>query len=741
MNENLDSQNWYVIKRNKRKKPFDMAKIDAAVTSAYQDVRHCDPPYDILVNLHTAVKNLYLHAGVEEIHVEDIQDTVEKCLMDFKEYDVAKAYIIYREKHNELRFIKERVDYMERYSDQSTNAATSSETDANANVAIKNVANLDGEVYKTTNRKIQRYRMKKELEKEFPGDPINIQYAQDIDNHIVYVHDEASSPAVKNYCEAVTLYPLLVDGTGGMDGLNTTPPKNLSSFCGQLVNLTFLLSSQCKGAVAFGEFFNFLDYFCAKDYGEDYHKRQNDLASEKPKRTVLQSIHQAYQQIVYGWNQPAGNRSYQSPFTNISYYDSNYWHALFDDFCFPDGTKPVWERVDFLQRDFMQWFNKERTKTLLTFPVETMALLSDDKDILDKDYKDFTNYMYSKGHSFFTYISDNPDSLSSCCRLKNKLDSNTFSFTNGLTGVQTGSANVITLNLNRIIQNCDKKLGIKEHGGWRKNEAFIKEYLVEILNRVYKYHTAYKNLLYEVEKKGMLNASTAGYIRMNKLYSTIGLNGINEAAEYLGMECGYNDDYKDFCRLITGTISEQNKLHSRKNYQFNTEFVPAEGLSSKNYNWDKADGYWVPENRVLYNSYFYLADDESTSVLDKFRLHGREFTELLDGGVGLHCNLKDHLTMEQYSKLMDFAIANGTSYYTFNIPNSECTECGHIIKYPVETCPKCGGRMRHWTRVIGFLRPVECFDQYRYIEAQHRYYEQKSDVGNDLRNEKKEIGD
>lgn len=74
-----------------------------------------------------------------------------------------------------------------------------------------------------------------------------------------------------------------------------------------------------------------------------------------------------------GWNQPAGNRSYQSPFTNISYYDSGYWHALFEDFYFPDGTKPEWERVNFLQKDFMQWFNNERTKTLLTFPVNSAA--------------------------------------------------------------------------------------------------------------------------------------------------------------------------------------------------------------------------------------------------------------------------------------------------------------------------------------------------------------------------------
>ena len=356
-----------------------------------------------------------------------------------------------------------------------------------------------------------------------------------------------------------------------------------------------------------------------------------------------------------------------------------------------------------------------------------MALLTDGKDVLDQDYKALTCEMYAEGHSFFTYLSDNPNALASCCRLRNQIQENTFSFTNGLTGVQTGSANVITLNLNRITQNWAREKGftrgyLKDH--FFENADSFKQYFIAILERVYTYHTAYKTLLYETEQAGMLTASNAGYIKMNKLYSTIGENGINEAAEFLGMKCSYNPQYRDFCRLITGTISEQNKIHSKPQFLFNQEFVPAEGLSSKNLNWDKADGYWIPEGRILYNSYFYLANDTETDVLDKFRLHGREFTELLDGGVGLHCNLEEHLSKEQYSKLVDFAIANGTSYFTFNVPNSECTnqQCHHIVKKPMDTCPVCGAPMRQWTRVIGFLRPVENFDKFRHAEAKQRYY-------------------
>ena len=555
------------------------------------------------------------------------------------------------------------------------------------------------------------------------------QYLQDLESHVIYSHDEASTPVIKNYCEAVTLYPLL-DGTGSLDGTSTKAPKHLDSFCGQLVNATFLLASQCKGAVAFGEFFNFFDHFAVMDYGEDYDFKRdvyvdNPHIFEHP-ATIEDKLKQQFQHVVFNWNQPAGNRGAQSPFTNISYYDENYWHALFDDFSFPDGSKPEWRRIDYLQRLFIHWFNEARSETLLTFPVETMALLTDGKDVIDKKYKDLTTEMYAAGHSFFTYLSDNPDSLASCCRLRNQINENVFSFTNGLTGVQTGSCNVITINLNRLVQDAckdeNREFTVYAH-------KLIKTKLTEIVERVHKYHIAYKTMLYEWEANGMFTASKAGYISMSKLYSTVGLNGINEAAEFLGIKCSYNDEYKTFCQLITGTISELNKKNSTKKFQFNTEFVPAESLSSKNYNWDKEDGYWVPENRNLYNSYFYLASDPNTSILDRFKLHGKEFTGTLDGGVGLHCNLEEHLSQKQYEYLINYAIEVGCSYFTFNVPNCQCDKCGHIEKHHFDKCPKCGcEETTDWTRIIGYLRPVKKFDKERYKEALTRVYHKASNL-------------
>lgn len=713
-----------VVKRDGSIEEFNVDKIISAVEKAFKSCNKKMPQY-----LYDMIGALFGTLEGDTIGIEEIQNKVEDVLMNDKHFDVAKSYIIYREQHKQARFIRERIDYMNEYSQSNENAATSSETDANANVTMKNVANLEGEVYKTTNRVIQRQRMKDKLNEMYPE--VAKKYEEDLNSHVIYTHDEATTPVLKQYCMAVSLYPLMMEGVGNIDGITPTPPNDLQSFSGQVTNLIFLLSSQCKGAVAVGEYFIALNYYIVQEFGPNWYEKLDVVTTTdhcNKQRTVRDAIYKAFKQFIYGVNQPAGNRSYQSPFTNVSYYDHTYFDSLFGEFYYPDGTKPQWEAIDCLQRLFMKFFNKLRTKQILTFPVETMAMVYDPKtnDIIDKEYKDFTAEMYAEGHSFFTYISDSADSLASCCRLRNELAENTFNPTSGLTGVMTGSCNVITLNINRIVQDCNKAYGLKRNGGWKENTSFLRDYLVDILQRVYKYHIAFKTMLYELEDKGMFAASNGGYIHISKLYSTIGINGLNEAARFLGMTVGNNKEYIEFLQLVLGTIKEQNKAHSihdaNRPFLFNSEVVPAEGLGGKNYNWDKEDGYKVPEDENLYNSYFYDAHDD-TSVLDKFILHGRQTYQFTDGGSAAHINLEDHLSKEQYLKLIDFAIANGTNYFTFNIPNSKCDDCGYITKHPITECPKCHSKnITQYTRVIGYLRPIKSFGKDRQIEANKRVY-------------------
>lgn len=720
----------YVIKRDGSKAKWDSNKIVNAIRKAFES---CKEENKFNEN---EFKEFAKNFTTDNINTESIQDAVEYYLMG-NYPNIAKSYILYREKHKEARARIKRLHYMEEYKNNQENAATSSNTDPNANTAIKNVASLEAEVYKDENRLIQRQRMKDKLNELFPE--LAKQYEKDLNSHIIYTHDEASTPVPKFYCMAVSLYPLMSEGVGNIDGVTPTSPNDLESFSGQLTNLIFTLSSQCKGAVAVGSYFVALNYYTIMEFGDKWYDKL-DLCATSPyikiQRTVRDRIYKAFSQFVWGINQPAGNRAYQSPFVNISYFDKTYFEAMFGEFYYPDGTKPEWKAVDVLQRLFMKWFNKLRTKAIVAFPVETFAMVHNGKDIIDKKYKDLCAEMYAEGHSFFTYISDSADSLASCCRLRNQVDKNTFSPTSGLTGIMTGSCNVITLNINRIIQDCFKNIihpddynKLEINACWKNKygKENVKHYLENILDRVYKYHIAYKTILYDWEDAGMFTCCNAGYIHIKKLYSTIGINGLNEAAEFLGLEVNNNEEYIEFLQLILSTIKEQNAKYSindkKRPFLFNSEVVPAESLSSKNYNWDKKDGYEVPSNRNLYNSYFFLQNDTNISVLDKMYLHGNSTYQYTDGGSACHINLEEHLNKEQYLKLIDYAIREGTSYFTFNIPNSKCEDCGYITKHPIVECPKCHSKnISQYTRIIGYLRPVKLFSIDRQIEAGTRVY-------------------
>lgn len=516
-----------VIKRDGTLQDFNPNKIRIAILKAFDS---CCPLEDTKV-VDTMISEMYLWDGIS---IEEIQDVVIETLRDFGYDDVAASYSTYRKDQSRMREILAKISYQDSYISSSDNAATASETDGNANVVSKNVATLESEDRKRENREIQRYRMKQQLKKMFPE--LASQYSKDLENHIIYTHDEASTSVLKQYCMAVSLYPLMLEGVGNIDGVTPSEPNDLQSFSGQVTNLIFLLSSQCKGAVAVGSYFIALNYYIIKEFGENWYEKLDDICTSevsKIQRTVKDSIYKAFKQFVWGINQPAGNRSYQSPFTNVSYYDRTYFESLFGEFYYPDGTQPSWSAIDSLQRLFMDWFNRLRLKQVLTFPVETFAMVHDGTDIIDKEYKELCAEMYSKGHSFFTYISDSADSLASCCRLRNEMNENTFSPTSGLTGVKTGSCNVISLNMNRIIQDwanryresMDDMDSADMHIFYAPQSGF-KPYLESILERVYKYHIAYKTMLYDWEDRKMFASSNGGYINIKDLFSTVGINGL-----------------------------------------------------------------------------------------------------------------------------------------------------------------------------------------------------------------------
>lgn len=683
-----------VVKRNKTVQPFDWGKIDLAITKAFHAVNE---PIDMDI-LSDVKDELYFN---NIISVEEIQDQIEKALMACDYYNVAKAFILYRQRQAELRTLTNKKQFIRDYA-KASNAATGSKYDANANVTEKNIVTLNGELFKGDIIKVNRTILTDKI-REMYGEDLAKEYIRQLESHELYKHDETS---IMPYCVAITMYPFLLEGLQPIGGLSAKP-KNLDSFCGMFVNLVFAISSQFAGAVATGEFLMYFDYFARKEWGDDYWKRPEEMVDKH--RNIDKTLEQKFQQIVYSINQPAAARNFQSVFWNISYFDKYYFEGLFGEFVFPDGTKPIWDSLNWLQKKFMSWFNDERTKCILTFPVETVALLTDGEDIRDKEWADFTAEMYSKGHSFFTYTSDSADSLSSCCRLRNEVSDNQFSYSLGAGGIATGSKSVMTLNINRLVQDAVNK-------GYD-----MIDYLRSQVQKVHKFQTAYNELLKDYLKDGLLTVYTAGFINLKKQYLTVGVNGVIEAAEFLGIEVSDNDTYREFMQSILKTISDENRKAKTKELMFNTEFVPAENLGVKHANWDRKDGYFVP--RDCYNSYFYAVEDTSLTIFDKFKLHGKEYVKYLDGGSALHMNLEEHLTKDQYRNLLKVAAVNGTNYFTFNIPNTICNDCGHIDKRYLHECPKCGSKnIDYATRIIGYLKRISNFSEARQKEASKRYY-------------------
>ena len=609
--------------------------------------------------------------------------------------------------------LNKKLNYLKSYMDVTKNAATLSAVDSNANVTSRNVATMFAELPKEDTIAVNRAIVEEYLLKLFGEDLVN-SFREDMKHHILYSHDESS---LMPYCVAISLYPYLLDGLKPLGG-TSGPPKHSDSFIGGLTNLIFLIAGQFAGAVAVPETIPYLDHFLRVDYGDDYTEHLDDIVESFGNRryTLRKKIEDLFQQFVYCVNQPAAARGYQSPFVNIAYFDRGYFNSIFKDFVFPDGDEASYESTSVLQKMFMKWFNKERTKEVITFPVETMNLLydKDTKKFVDEDMADFTAEMWAEGHSFFLYNSDSADALSSCCRLKSGIENNVFSYTLGAGGLRTGSKKVITLNLNRITQDWDRA-GRKEP---------IEEYIGVIVKRVHKYLIAWNEWLKDLYKAGLLTVYSAGYIALEDQYLTVGVNGGLEAAEYLGIETrADNPEYQKFMNAILTKIKNINLEDRTPETKFNTEFVPAENASVKLYNWDKRDGYWVPTCRNLYNSYFFPVEDPTYNVLEKIRAHGSAFISNLDGGSAAHIGLDAHLSKQQYRLMMNYCAECGCSYITWNIPNTICNDCNNIDKRYLKECPKCGSKnIDYATRIIGYLKRISNFSEARQKEAAKRFY-------------------
>lgn len=712
-----------VIKRDGYSIPFRFSRIRSAVVKAFAEVGQKFP------SALSKQLNAYIEEtadGKETANVEDIQNCVEKFLMQNDCFDAAKAFIVYRAEHKKTRDAAENnIEFIDKFV--TTSNAANATIDDNSNVGTHGIGVLNAEIHKKNNQDTNLLVWEKKIHETYP-EIKRKQFRKDI-NTILYIHD-SSSQILEGYCMAVSMFPFLLHGIKGLGGKSATP-KSLESFCGIYPNMVFALSSEIKGACATPEFLMYFAYYCEKAWGENFFRKSDKIITTADclkQQTIGTQIDQYFQHVTYSINQIAGSRGMQSPFTNFSLFDKYFFDGMFGDFQFPNGDKPHWEATNWIQQRYLHWLNQERLHCILTFPVCSYACLVDDKgEFRDKDTFKFICQEYSEGDSFFTYLSKSVDSLSSCCRLQNAVQDNQFNFTNGQIGVMTGSKSVITLNLSRIIQDWCKSIDKKAERGsvdWSSSKSSFFPYLKEILERVYKYQTVYNNILHWENDNNLMAAYKDGFINLDKQFLTVGINGLNQAAEFMNIVCGRNEQYREFCGDIFGYIKEQNTLHKTKHEQFNTEQVPAESAAIKLYNRDKKDGYWVPEDTNLYASYIFKPNDESLSVFDKIYMHSDKFAaDKLDGGAACHINLDSHLSEPQYEHILKYAAKVGCKYFTFNVPNCECDDCGYIAKQPFDVCPECGStHISAYDRIIGYLTKISDWSAGRQTEQKTRAY-------------------
>ncbi len=295
-----------VVKRDGSLEELDINKIKSAIKKAFKS---CDYTVeDKTINDIVSAISLW-----DEISVEDIQDQIEELLMDWDFPTVAKEYILYREKHKNIReWTKKKENFISKYK-QSDNTANAT-VDDNSNVSNKNIGVLNAEIHKEDNILINRRMITDKLKELYP-DFDSKQYIRDLEDHIIYKHDESSfAGAIAPYCCSITMYPFLTDGIKGIGGLSACP-KNLDSFCGMYINLIFATSAMFAGAVATSEFLLYFDYFARKEWGDNYYLRNEEVISSsscKRVKTIKSQIHQYFQQVIYSINQPAAARGLQS---------------------------------------------------------------------------------------------------------------------------------------------------------------------------------------------------------------------------------------------------------------------------------------------------------------------------------------------------------------------------------------------------------------------------------------------
>jgi len=556
--------------------------------------------------------------------------------------------------------------------------------DANANVDDMTIIAYENELPKPYFRLNSLYLLWKYLKKLYSLETANKAVEMQLTGDI-YINDLCN--VQKPYCYNFSTYDVMTKGLPFVKKVDSNPPSHLSSFVGQMIHFTSFASNAVMGAVGLADLLIVMSYYVDKERFDN---------PDVPVKYLWKQVKQELQSLIFSCNQPFRG-GLQSGFYNVSVYDDEFLTQMCSDYIFPDGSNPNKDTVNKLQEMYLDLMNETLAVTPATFPVTTACFsIDEDKNIKDKVFLKFIAEK-NKRFAFINIYAGESSTLSSCCRLRSDKKNEYFnSFGSGSSKI--GSFGVISVNIPRI--------GIRAKGDIEK---FFK-ILDEVTDMSIKINRVKRFILQKRIEGGSLPLYTLGFMDLSTQYSTIGVVGLNETCEFMGLHI-MEEDGQHFVTDILNRITKIEDEHSKKfKYPMNMEQVPAENSSIKLASKDKLLGF--QHEYDLYSNQF-IPLIVNADLLDRIRLQGM-FDSKMSGGAIAHLNVESEIEDPKLIEdLITAAVKSGVVYHAINYNLQRCKN-RHMTVGKNDNCPICGELIEdNFTRVVGFLVNTKNFHKVR----------------------------
>ncbi|MFO7749221.1 MAG: ribonucleoside triphosphate reductase [Desulfobacteraceae bacterium] len=686
-----------IKKRDGRIADFDSSKISDAILKSGRETGEFDhrEAQKLTMKVITLARELRLGSCPE---VEEIQDIVERVLLDSPYYKTAKAYILYREQHNQIRriTIQENVDLMDSY-----------------------IRKMDWKVKENSNMSYSLQGLNNFISSDITAEYwLNRIYTPKMrDSHNsgdIHIHDLS---LLSVYCVGWDLQDLLMEGFKGVAGkVESAPPRHFRTALGQLVNFFYTLQGEAAGAQAISNFDTLLAPFVYED----------DLGYKEVK--------QAIQEFVFNINIPT-RVGFQTPFTNIT-MDLNVPAILKESPVIIGGeyrekTYGAFQtEMDLINSAFAEVMMEGDAKgRVFTFPIPTYNITEDfnwDNPNLENVWKMTGKYGIPYFSNFVNSDMSPDDARSMCCRLR--LDNRELRKRGGgLFGANplTGSIGVVTLNLPRL-------------GYLAENEADFMERLDDLLETAGE-SLSIKRKVLEKFTEGNLYPYSKFYLRKIKEqygcywenhFSTIGILGMNEACvNFMNRDIATDEGQAFSVRVMEHIRSQIETMQKEKNEIYNLEATPAEGTTYRFAMKDKErypgivcadEAEYQNGNDPFYTNSTHLPVNYTDDLFEALELQDDLQTKYT-GGTVLHLFLGEEVPDIEIVKSMVKKVSNNfrLPYFTLTPTFSICPTHGYIPgEHPV--CSRCGAETEVFSRVVGYLRPVKQWNNGKQTEFEMR---------------------